>query len=428
MVWAYAKLKSTCMKRIAIVGAGQAGLQLGFELLHRGLAVTLYADKDADAVRNSAPPPVPIQFAPSLHYEAELGLNFWSAYPATHIEGVRFDLYGPDGSKVFTIQSALQVKGQTVDLRLKFSVWLDEFTRRGGNLVIREADVAVLEEAARTHDAVFVATGKGELARLFEKDAGKCLFDKPQRNIALFYARDCRLNYQDNAASGGSFNIMQGLGELLMSPFLSKDKEKIFYVLLEAIPGSALDLLDKNGNAEAQYGKVKQFLAHHFPPLFAMIEDSTLVNNEWLCASIIPCVKKPVGTLPSGKVVMAIGDLLILNDPLMAQGLNGASKMARYLGEKIADSENEAFTAGWIDRVFEGYWQTAQYNNLLTASMLQGPALHQQQLLFAASQNASIAEALVNGIGNAHTMWPWFGDAAEAGKFMREKGFVTTAG
>jgi 2-polyprenyl-6-methoxyphenol hydroxylase-like FAD-dependent oxidoreductase len=412
------------MKKIAIVGAGQAGLQLGFELLHRGFAVTLYTDKDAHAVLNSAPPPVPIQFAPSLHYEAELGLDFWSAYPATHIEGVRFDLYAPDGNKVFTIQSALQCKGQTVDLRLKFSVWLGEFTRRGGNLVIGEADIAVLEEAAQTHDAVFVATGKGALARLFEKDAGKCIFDKPQRNVALFYARDCQLNYRDNAASGGSFNIMQGMGELLMSPFLSKDKERIYYVLVEAIPGSALDRLDKTAGAEAQFGELKQFLASHFPPLFAMIKDATLVNNEWLSASITPAVKKPVGTLPSGKVVMAIGDLLILNDPLMAQGLNGASKMARYLGEKIAESENEAFTAGWINRVFDGYWQTAQYNNLLTAAMLGEPALHQQQLLFAASQNAPIAEALVNGIGNAYTMWPWFGDAAEAGKFMREKGFA----
>ncbi len=415
------------MKSIAIVGAGQSGLQLGFELLQKGFKVTLYAEKDANAVFNSAPPPVPIQFAPSLHYEAELGLNFWSAYPATHIEGVRFDLYAPDGTKAFTIESALKSKAQTVDLRLKFSVWLEEFTQRGGNLIIQEADTALLEQAAQSHDAVFVATGKGELAKLFEKDTSKCLFDQPQRNIGLFYARDCQLNYRNNSASGGSFNIMPGLGELIMSPFLSKDKERIFYVMLEAVPGSALDLFDKTAQAEAQYLKVKQFLQATFPALFTMIKDSALVNNEWLCASITPCVKKPVGKLPSGKVVMAIGDLLILNDPIMAQGLNGASKLARYLGEKMAESKHEAFTPDWINRVFEGYWQTAQYNNLLTAAMLQGPALHQQQLLFAASQNPAIAQALVNGIGNAYTLWPWFGDAAEAGKFLREKGFIRTA-
>jgi flavin-dependent dehydrogenase len=158
-----------------------------------------------------------------------------------------------------------------------------------------------------------------------------------------------------------------------------------------------------------------------------MIKDSTLVNNEWVCASITPYVKKPVGKLPSGKVVMAMGDLLILNDPIMAQGLNGASKLARYLSDKIADSRNETFTADWITNVFEEYWKTAQYNNLLTASMLKGPTLHQQQLLFAASQNVEIAKALVNGIGNAYTLWPWFGDATEAEKFMREKGFVIKA-
>lgn len=33
------------MKKIGIVGAGQAGLQLGFELLAKGYQVTLYSDK-----------------------------------------------------------------------------------------------------------------------------------------------------------------------------------------------------------------------------------------------------------------------------------------------------------------------------------------------------------------------------------------------
>jgi hypothetical protein len=60
----------------------------------------------------------------------------------------------------------------------------------------------------------------------------------------------------------------------------------------------------------------------------------------------------------------------------------------------------------------------------MTASMLRGPVAHQQQLLFAASQNPGIAEDFVNGIGKAYTMYPWFGDPEEAQKYLKRHGMV----
>ena len=92
------------MKNIAIVGAGQSGLQLAFELLHQSdYTVTLYTDQDADEVMSGAAPPVPIQFTPSLRYEKELGLDFWDHEPPTHVDGVRFQLFLPDGAKALNI-------------------------------------------------------------------------------------------------------------------------------------------------------------------------------------------------------------------------------------------------------------------------------------------------------------------------------------
>lgn len=413
------------MKNIAIVGAGQSGLQLGFELLNRaGFQVTLYTDKNAEQVLNSTAPPVPIQFNPSLGYEKDLKLNFWQQESALHIDGVRFQLFAPQGEKVLTIEAPLQVKAQTIDLRLKFSTWLQEFEKRQGKVVIADINVDLLEKAAKAHDALFVATGKNGFNTIFEQDNAKTRYNKPQRHLALFYTKGAELNYQDNPASGGSsYNIMQGAGELIMSPFLSKEKERIFYLLFEAVPGGPMDFFDKNQSAAQQLEKAKQFIKNHYPELFEMIKNTVIVgSSEWVCGAITPYVRKPVGKLPSGNLVMAIGDMLILNDPVMAQGLNGASKLARHVANHI--TQEATFTKEWINEVFKSYWQTAQYNNEITYAMLEGPQPHQQQLLFAASQHNSIANDFVNGIGNAVSMYPWFGDPVEAERYLLQKGVV----
>ena len=45
------------------------------------------------------------------------------------------------------------------------------FTERGGELLIREAGVADLENYARSSDLVILAGGKGDIVKLFERDA-----------------------------------------------------------------------------------------------------------------------------------------------------------------------------------------------------------------------------------------------------------------
>ncbi len=65
------------MRKIAIVGSGQAGLQLAFGLLRNGYAVTLYSDRTPEEVLNSRVPATAFIFDRGLSYERELGLNFW---------------------------------------------------------------------------------------------------------------------------------------------------------------------------------------------------------------------------------------------------------------------------------------------------------------------------------------------------------------
>ena len=64
-------------RNIGIIGAGQAGLLLGFELLAKGYAVTIYSDRTAEQIFNSRLTATTYLFGRCHGYEKALGINFW---------------------------------------------------------------------------------------------------------------------------------------------------------------------------------------------------------------------------------------------------------------------------------------------------------------------------------------------------------------
>lgn len=63
------------MRRIAIIGAGQAGLHLAISLVDADYAVTLFSDRTPEAILNGKPMGMPTLFPDSLQLEQRL--NFW---------------------------------------------------------------------------------------------------------------------------------------------------------------------------------------------------------------------------------------------------------------------------------------------------------------------------------------------------------------
>jgi hypothetical protein len=80
----------------------------------------------------------------------------------------------------------MAANGQSVDQRIKDARWMEGSTPRW-QLVIQEAGILETEQYAKDSDLVLVATGKGELGKLFERDAERSVFDRPMRTIALTY-------------------------------------------------------------------------------------------------------------------------------------------------------------------------------------------------------------------------------------------------
>lgn len=65
------------MRNIGIIGAGQAGLQLGFGLLAQGYSVTVYSDRTPEQIFNARLAATTYLFGRGHQYEQELGLDFW---------------------------------------------------------------------------------------------------------------------------------------------------------------------------------------------------------------------------------------------------------------------------------------------------------------------------------------------------------------
>src|SRR5438094_2536724 len=179
------------MKRIAIIGAGQSGLQLGIGLLDAGYEVTLYSDRSADDIQRGHVLSSQCMFDSALETERDLGLNYWEE-GCPKVEGISFAVPNPVGGKIIDWAARLDNFAQSVDQRLKVPRWMTDFQKRGGKLQIQAADIDDLESCARSHDLVIVASGKGTIAQLFERDTSRSPFSEPQRSLALTYVRKMR--------------------------------------------------------------------------------------------------------------------------------------------------------------------------------------------------------------------------------------------
>src|SRR5437588_3681094 len=105
-------------RRIAIVGAGQSGLQLALGLLGAGYEVTLVSDRTSEQLAAGPVSSSQCMFDSALASERALGLDFW-ARECPPVEAVAFASAGG-----VAWEARLDAPAQSVDQRLKLSVWL----------------------------------------------------------------------------------------------------------------------------------------------------------------------------------------------------------------------------------------------------------------------------------------------------------------
>lgn len=401
------------MRRIAIVGAGQSGLQLGLALLQAGYHVTMISNRSADDIAQGRVMSSQCMFHQSLQIERSLGLNAWDV-ECPPVEGIGLSVPHPQqrGARAIQWAARLEQPAQSVDQRVKIPRWMSEFTQRGGELVLREATLDDLEGYARSHDLVIVASGKGEISRLFRTDVRKTMYTQPQRALALTYVRGMRPREPYSAVC---FNLIPGVGEYFVFPALTTSGACEIMVF-EGVPGGPMDTWANAKTPEQHLALSRSILDTFLPWEAERCRDIALTDDNGILAGrFAPTVRHPIGVLPSGARVLGMADALVLNDPITGQGSNNAAKCADIYLHSIRAREARPFDADWMQQTFDHYWRSyAQWVVWWTNTMLRAPADHALMLLDAAQRMPALASVFANGFDDPRTFYPWFFDAREA--------------
>ncbi|MES2733051.1 MAG: styrene monooxygenase/indole monooxygenase family protein [Bacteroidota bacterium] len=405
------------MRKIAIVGAGQSGLQLALTLLQSGHQVTLVSDRTPVQIRQGRVMSSQVLFHHSLEIERKLGLNDWESQ-CPIIEGMSVSLVH-ERQQLLHFSANLDGYAQSVDQRIKLAAWLDCVAERGGRVMIQTPTIPLLEELAQENDLVVVASGKGELSQLFERDPERSPYQTPQRVLALAYLKG---DWPIRTTIG--FNACPGVGECFLIPALTHAGpcEIVFF---EGVPSGPFDCWADVKTGEQHLEKTLDLLERYFPEQAHRYQHAQLTDNQaTLSGKFTPTVRKPVARLPSGAWVLGMGDTVVLNDPITGQGANNAAKCADGYAKSI-ESHTGLFHAEWMQQTFDQYWTYAQWVTAWTNAMLQPLPAHVQALLGAACEVPGVAQAFVNGFDNPPDFFPWITSPAETEQFIAAGGRKT---
>lgn len=403
-------------RHFTIVGGGQSGLQLGCGLLEAGHDVHIVQNRTAEEIRTGKVLSSQCMFDTALQNERDLGLNFWDDSCPT-VDSINFCVPAPDGSgaKAIDWNGRLDRSGQSVDQRVKIPVWMAEFERRGGRLSIHDAGIADLETYSRESDLVIVAAGKGDIAKMFERDAEKSAFDKPQRALALTYVTGMAPRPDHSAVN---FNLIPTVGEYFVFPALTTTGPCDIMVF-EGIPGGLMDCWKDVKTPEEHLSKSKWILDTFLPWEAERCRNVALTDaNGILSGSFAPTVRKPVGRLPSGALVLGLADAVCLNDPITGQGSNNASKAARIYLDRILAHGDRAFDQAFMQETFDAYWNYAQYVVGWTNALLLPPPPHVLNIMGSAQAFPPLAKRIANGFNNPLDLFPWFAVPEEADAYL----------
>jgi hypothetical protein len=405
-------------RKITIVGGGQSGLQLGCGLLSNGYEVEIVQNRTAEQVRTGKVLSSQCMFDEALQNERDLALNFWEKECPT-VDSINFVVPAPDGSgnKAIDWNGKLDRYAQSVDQRVKIPGWMAEFEKRGGQMTILDAGINDLEKYAKSSDLVIVAAGKGDIAKLFERDAEKSPFDKPQRALALTYVTGMTPRPDHSAVN---FNLIPTVGEYFVFPALTVNGPCEIMVL-EGIPGGPMDCW-KDVNTPAEHLAKSKWILDTFLPWEAeRCKNIELTDdNGILAGAFAPTVRKPIGKLPSGAIVLGMADAVVLNDPITGQGSNNASKSAKAYMDAILAHGDKPFDAAFMQATFDTYWNYAQFVTGWTNALLQPPPPHVLNIMGSAQAFPTLAKRIANGFNNPVDFFPWFAVPEEADAYLQK--------
>jgi hypothetical protein len=400
------------VRKIGIVGAGQAGLQLGIGLLKNGYQVVMTSNQTPDQIRYGRVTSSQCMFDRALQNERALALNFWDDAPP--VEGIQFALVS-GGTTALKWSSRLDDPAQSIDQRVKIPRWLEEFESLGGELRIADVDMAGLEALEQECELLIVSSGKGDIGKLFQRDDSRSPFDKPQRALALTYVHGMTPRATHSAVN---FNLIPGVGEYFVFPALTLSGPCEIMVF-EGIVGGPMDNWSGVSTPAEHLAESLRILRDYVPEEYERAKGVVLTDELGVLAGrFAPTVRKPVLTLASGALALGMGDSVCLNDPITGQGSNNASHCAATYQAAILDHGDRPFDAAFMQAAFDSYWDYAQFVVGWTNNMLLPPPDHIVKILGTAQANPRVAHWFVNGFNDPRNYFPTITDPGLTDAFL----------
>ncbi|MFD4986790.1 styrene monooxygenase/indole monooxygenase family protein [Streptomyces sp. NPDC058374] len=407
------------MRRILIVGAGQSGLQLALGLQANGYEVTLMSNRTADEIRTGRVMSTQCMFHTALQHERDIQANFWESQ-APKIKGLGVSVAAPDSSRAVDWVGMLDGYAQSVDQRVKMAGWMETFAERGGQVVIHGAAVSDLDYFARTYDLVMVSAGKGELVSMFERDASRSPFTTPQRALSVAYVHGMGPRPEHPEFDAVRCNLVPGVGELFVMPtYTTSGRADILF--WEGIPGGPLDAFQGVKDPSEHLALTLELMEKFTPWEYARSTQVELTDaGGTLAGRYAPTVRKPIGRLPSGGLVLGVADVVVANDPITGQGSNSASKCAASYLSSILGHGDRPFDEEWMQATFDGYWNTAQHVVKWTNAMLGVPPEHVLKLIGSGMRYQRVADRFANGFDDPADFENFFFDPEKTEAYLAE--------
>lgn len=400
-----------------IVGAGQAGLQLGLSLHRHEYDVTIMSARTPDEIRSGRVMSTQCMFGPALQHERDYGLNLWERQ-TPKIEGLGLSIADPDHGRALDWVGRLDDYAQSVDQRVKMAGWLELFEDRGGKVVYHGVTTSDVDSLTSFYDLVIIAAGKGELVELFDRDPSRSPYTSTQRILSVVYVHGMTPRPEHPTMHAVRFNVIPGVGELFIMPCctVSGPCDILFF---EGIPGGPLDCWDDRPGPAEHLRRTLELMREYVPWEYERCASVELTDSRaTLTGGYPPVVRQPVGELPSGGQVLGMADVVVANDPITGQGSNSASKCAASYLASILEQGNEPFDGTWMQRAFDRYWSDAQHTTMWTNALLGPPPEHVMKILGAASAYPEIARRFVNGFADPADYQHWFMDPDTAQMYL----------
>jgi 2-polyprenyl-6-methoxyphenol hydroxylase-like FAD-dependent oxidoreductase len=429
------------MRKIAIIGAGQAGCIFGYALIRRGYDVTLYSDRTPDQwLNHSAPTGSACLYAEVIDIERELGMDYWSQnmFPAEGVllESARFA--GDPEAGMMKGRLEYGRKGGAIDQRMRIHRWLEDFESIGGKLAIENVTPERADRIAMESDLTVLAAGKADLGRVIPRDERRSHYSKPQRNLAMVIVRSKSGRHvrewfsERTPYSSTKFDFFADSGEYFWVPYTHKTAGPTYAILFEAKEGSRLDRFSQCKSGEEATAHALDIIREFAPWEHHVVDDIEYVSEDrhgWLVGRFPPTVRRPFGRLPSGGLMMPIGDTAITFDPLCGQGGNFASRSAKFVAEEIVSRGTLPFDELWMTEVNLGLWERFGRGGCeLTRLFLEPPSEAAQIVLAAAAADERAADAYYYGFPHPEAIVPALTDINVASAFAGRYGMTSAIG